>query len=218
MNTAQTASVVPAHAARMSGVDRRGQIIQVAIQLFSKRGFGGTTTKQIAEAAGVSEAIIFRHFARKRDLYNAILDHKFQEAGRDALLEELQRLADRREDQLIFRSVVKWILEAQRNDPAFHRLILYSGLEGHEFSKILHSRGLPFRTFLRDYIIKRQSEGAFREFDPELLILCVFAMPAHFNMLTRLFGFDVVAVSDEEATETFSQIMLAGIQKKKSKS
>ena len=39
---------------RMTGEDRRHQILEVAIDLFSKRGFGGTTTKQIAEAAQVS--------------------------------------------------------------------------------------------------------------------------------------------------------------------
>jgi TetR/AcrR family transcriptional regulator len=33
--------------------------------LFSKKGFRGTTTKEIAQAAGVSEAIIFRHFETK---------------------------------------------------------------------------------------------------------------------------------------------------------
>ena len=57
---------------RMAGEDRRRQIIQVAIELFSKKGFGGTTTKQIADAAQVSEAIIFRHFNTKQELYRAI--------------------------------------------------------------------------------------------------------------------------------------------------
>jgi len=47
----------------MSGEDRRRQLIEVAIDLFSRRGFSGTTTREIALAAGVTEAIIFRHFA-----------------------------------------------------------------------------------------------------------------------------------------------------------
>src|SRR5688572_516282 len=61
---------------RMCADDRRHQIVQVAMRLFSERGFRGTTTKEIAQAAGVSEAIIFRHFATKEDLYTAIIDHK----------------------------------------------------------------------------------------------------------------------------------------------
>src|SRR5215208_4694809 len=65
-----------AAAGRMCADDRRRQIAEVAMRLFSERGFRGTTTKEIAQAAGVSEAIIFRHFATKEDLYSAIIDLK----------------------------------------------------------------------------------------------------------------------------------------------
>ena len=60
----------------MAAEDRRHQILHVAVTLFSQRGFGGTTTKEIAQAAGVSEAMVFRHYATKQELYSAILDHK----------------------------------------------------------------------------------------------------------------------------------------------
>ena len=66
---------------RMSGDERREQILQVAIKLFSQYGFSGTTTKRIAQEAGVSEAMVFRHFATKVELYHAILDHKACEGG-----------------------------------------------------------------------------------------------------------------------------------------
>src|SRR3712207_6339125 len=66
----------PTQAARMSADDRRRQIAEVTIRLFAERGFRGTTTKEIAQAAGVSEAIIFRHFATKEELYTAIIDSK----------------------------------------------------------------------------------------------------------------------------------------------
>ena len=45
---------------RLRADDRRRQIVDVAARLFSKKGFSGTTTKEIADSAGVSEAIIFR--------------------------------------------------------------------------------------------------------------------------------------------------------------
>ena len=61
--------------ARMAGDERRSQILRVAWDVFP-RGFRGTTTKKIAQAAGVSEAMVFRHFATKEELYAAILDHK----------------------------------------------------------------------------------------------------------------------------------------------
>ena len=60
----------------MAGEERKLQILRVAVRLFSQRGFSGTTTREIAQAAGVSEAMVFRHFATKQELYAAILDHK----------------------------------------------------------------------------------------------------------------------------------------------
>src|ERR1700687_2809897 len=63
-------------AARMAGDERRMQILRCAVSLFSQRGFRGTTTKEIAHAAGISEAMVFRHFATKEELYSAILAHK----------------------------------------------------------------------------------------------------------------------------------------------
>ena len=50
---------------KLPAADRRRQIIEVAMALFSAKGFEGTTTREISKAAGVSEAIIFRHFATK---------------------------------------------------------------------------------------------------------------------------------------------------------
>jgi len=61
---------------RMKGDARREQILATAVNLFSRNGFRGTTTKEIAQAAGVSEAMVFRHFANKEALYAAILDDK----------------------------------------------------------------------------------------------------------------------------------------------
>jgi TetR/AcrR family transcriptional regulator len=196
----------------MAGEDRRRQILQVAIELFSRRGFGGTTTKQIADAAGVSEAIIFRHFATKQDLYAAILDFQAQEMGRDQWMEELRELAEQEEDEKLFRAVAGRMIAGYHANPAFQRLIAYSALEGHEFSRILHGRALPFHQFLCDYIAGRQRKGALRHLSPGLIVFALVSMPAHYGLLTKLYGFDLVKASDEEAASAFVQILLNGIR------
>src|SRR4051794_33804383 len=83
---------------RLSSEDRRQQLIACAIDLFAKRGFAGTRTKDIAAACGVSEGILFRHFATKEDLYHAILDTHADEAGNQAWMDEMERLAAERND------------------------------------------------------------------------------------------------------------------------
>ena len=90
---------------RMPGEDRRRQLLRVAIDSFARNGFSGTKTKDIAAAAGVSEAILFRHFASKEDLYHAILDEKEATLGGEQWFHELQELADRRDDRGLFEQL-----------------------------------------------------------------------------------------------------------------
>ena len=58
---------------RLDGDERRKAIVQAAVPLFAKKGFAGATTKELAEAAGISEALLFRHFPSKKHLYGQIL-------------------------------------------------------------------------------------------------------------------------------------------------
>src|SRR5213596_566015 len=64
----------------MAAADRRKHLIETAIRLFTEGSYHGTTTAEIARAAGVSEPILYRHFASKRDLYIAALDHVWEKA------------------------------------------------------------------------------------------------------------------------------------------
>jgi AcrR family transcriptional regulator len=61
-------------AIRLPAAERREALIATAIRVFSDGSYRGTTTAEIARAAGVSEPILYRHFASKRDLYLAALD------------------------------------------------------------------------------------------------------------------------------------------------
>ncbi len=57
----------------MDGAARRRLIVESVTPVFARKGFAGVTTKEIAEAAGVSEALVFRHFPTKAALYEEIL-------------------------------------------------------------------------------------------------------------------------------------------------
>ena len=59
---------------RMRKADRKQQLMQHAKQLFVKLGYQHTTTEKIAQAAGVTEPVLYRHFASKKDLFIEVLD------------------------------------------------------------------------------------------------------------------------------------------------
>ena len=58
--------------ARLKAPQRREQLIEVATKLFAKWGYNATTTAAIADAAGVTEPILYRHFKSKQELFVAI--------------------------------------------------------------------------------------------------------------------------------------------------
>src|SRR5947207_4827232 len=59
-------------ALKLSGAQRRVAITHAAQRVFAEKGFHGTTTRALAEAAGVSEALLFKHFPTKQALFAAI--------------------------------------------------------------------------------------------------------------------------------------------------
>ena len=67
-------------APRMAAAERRAHLLETAARVFTEGSYRGTTTAEIARAAGISEPIIYRHFASKRDLYVATLDHVWENA------------------------------------------------------------------------------------------------------------------------------------------
>jgi TetR/AcrR family transcriptional regulator len=202
-------------AGRMSSEDRYCQLIQVAIRLFSRKGFRGTTTKEIALAAGVTEAIIFRHFASKDDLYAAILEFKASEICVEDWLDEPRRFAERRDDEGLFRTLASKIVDHYRTDLDFMRLMFYSALEGHELAQNFREKQFtPIHDFLRDYIETRQREGAFRPCNPGAAARAFIGMPVYHSLVNRLLECKVLYISDEEAIETFTKLFLDGLRSK----
>ena len=214
-----TASLMVRHASepqpprRMRAADHRRHLITVAVRLFATRGFSGTTTKAIAEAGGVSEAIIFRHFKGKEDLYGAILREKARQDGYDQMIDLLQGFARHDDDgRLVFHLVLR-TLESFERDPDFHRLMLYAALEGHDLAKVSRRvLGMPLFKLLRSYVARRQKAGAFRKCQPELLAFGIMALPMHFGMVTKVICAKRVNVASREVATTFTRIILDGMR------
>ncbi|MGC4962379.1 TetR family transcriptional regulator [Gordonia sp. DT218] len=64
--------------ARMTGPQRRLQLIEVARGLFAERGFEGTSIEEVAQRAGVSKPIVYEHFGGKEGLYAVVVDREME--------------------------------------------------------------------------------------------------------------------------------------------
>lgn len=76
----------PARKLRRGPLTRK-QILDASLRLFSEKGFARTSVRDIAQAAGITDAAIYYHFASKRDLFEALIE----ERGFTAALENLER-------------------------------------------------------------------------------------------------------------------------------
>jgi TetR/AcrR family transcriptional regulator len=204
---------VPSTTHRLSSVDRRRQLIEAAMDLFSRKGFAGTTTKEIALAAGVSEAIIFRHFATKRDLYTAIIEHNLHSAGAKQVLAGLDGCMKRRDDEGLFRMIAREVIEEHRKDARFEKLMLHASLEGHELASIYTREfGLPIFAKLRAYLDRRQRSGALRHIDSGAMIVAIAGMAQYYALKADSANPGGLALKDDQVVEAFTQIMMDGVR------
>lgn len=206
---ADSTQKVPVH--KMPAAQRRTQIIQVAKNLFSQKGFVGTTTREIAKAAGVSEAIIFRHFATKEDLYAAIIDFIIQGYNQD-LQAEMELAMKKKDDFRLFQTLALAILETHRKEPALLRLLLYSGLEGHKLSQLfMDTQVRPIYQTVSDYLSQRVKDKAVARCDTMVLVRGFLGMVSHHSLIRVIYGDPFLQQSNEVMSKEFARVFLNGI-------
>lgn len=67
---------VRAPRARMTGSERRQQLIEIAKSLFAERGYDGTSIEEVAQRANVSKPVVYEHFGGKEGLYAVVVDRE----------------------------------------------------------------------------------------------------------------------------------------------
>ena len=195
---------------RMKADERRQEIIRAAMEVFARNGFGGSTTREIAENAGISEAMIYSHFRNKQDLYTAIIDEKLQES--EPLYYPLDAMSNK-DDPRVFMTIVSNYLRRHSEDTTFLRLLLFSALEGHELASMFVAGPVrKYFEFLADYIGERIGDGALKPINPEITSRCLLGMVHYFVLLREILGDDTLKPMDlTEAIETIVKIFCEGI-------
>ncbi|UVT15341.1 MAG: TetR/AcrR family transcriptional regulator [Nitrospira sp.] len=207
MNRTKKPSPQPHSPSRTSGHERQASLISAAAALFAANGFTGTTTKEIAKAAGVSEALLFKHFPTKHALYTAILAEKAQYSG---LREAVEEAAKRQDDARLFTLLASYRIR-KGADPTLLRLLLFSALEGHELSDMFFQKQYRvFHDLLAGYIRRRIDDGAFRPVDPLLTARAFFGIIVHHRLLHDIFGLPM-HLTHEKTVAEYVSLFLGGL-------
>ncbi len=142
---------------------KRNEIIQAATLLFSQKGYGGASTKDIADAVDIGESTLYNYFENKRDILLAI----FNETGYlfDGILLNVKGI-ENREGLIAFYENAMDIFISRM---AFTRTLLAQAwldneiLEAHVMRRLIHISEL-----LQRFIAEKVKSGVFRPIDPVL--------------------------------------------------
>jgi AcrR family transcriptional regulator len=114
--------------ARLPAEERRAALLQTASRLFSEGSYRGTTTAEIARAAGVTEPVLYRHFDSKRHLYIACMEAAWEEV--QELWEEA--LAAEPDPGLWIATMGRAFRESEEKSPVISHLWVQAIAEGSE--------------------------------------------------------------------------------------
>ncbi|MCF7932611.1 MAG: TetR/AcrR family transcriptional regulator [Acholeplasmataceae bacterium] len=129
-------------------------ILQAATALFSEFGYANVSTRSIAEAAGVNELTIFRHFKTKSNLLQAVIRHFSYEGN---IIHKIQSeiTGNLYDDIRIFTHVYYKFLE--NNIKLYKIQVREIGEEGQKFTNTI-----DYTEFMKTYFAKKAEEGCFK--------------------------------------------------------
>jgi AcrR family transcriptional regulator len=142
--------------------DTRQRILEAAAHLFAERGYARATTRALAEAAGVNEVTLFRHFGSKEGLFSAIIEAYAAPALNTAIAAELT--GEYRQDLLTMGTHVLHALLERREAM---RLMLCEAEHFPEVRRVLAQNPRQLRQALAGYLRRQMAQGRVRPLHAE---------------------------------------------------
>ena len=138
----------------------KARITETAMHLFSEQGFAATSTKQIAQAAGVSEGLIFRYFPTKLDLLHSLAQTRRTFSGEiRALLED----AENRPASECLRTIADGFVNLVRSETQFLNMMLSESRTNDELYEVFSQIVSTTADSLAAYLERRVRAGELRQ-------------------------------------------------------
>jgi AcrR family transcriptional regulator len=144
------------------------KIVLSAAQLFARQGYHGTSTRDIARLAGVSENTLFRHFDRKEDLFwSALRSHSSALKMRRDLVEGI---AQGQAPEVVLPKILETMADLVSYRPELLRLIAVAFVELEWKAEAFCQEHLaPELSAINQYFRMNMKSGRIRDLDPSML-------------------------------------------------
>lgn len=192
----------------------REKIIEAALKEFSKKGYNGATTSEIAREAGVAEGTIFRYFPTKKDLLLSVTN--------PVVVASLKNIISDFKDcppKELLEAVISNRLEIiSENIELVKILIVESQFHPELKDKFVTEVIFPASTLMQAYLKDQAQKGILRDVDPEISIRVLVGMVAVFVVWKYAFqGERYVRFRDDAIVSTLVDIFLNGMLAKPEK-
>ncbi len=190
--------------------DTKTKILDAALELFSERGFRGTTTKAIAELASVNEVTLFRYFESKEGIFMAMIDRE-ADVRMEIASQDFSPSGDVEEDLAMVGSI---IMKGMLNKAGLFRLLV---LEIDRFPEIWEHIGtVPLQgiRMLSQYFDKAKKQGLVRtDIESEVMAMTFFSFLFRILVVNAFFGEDrFMKIDRGNAMQQFVRIFVNGIR------
>jgi AcrR family transcriptional regulator len=104
---------------RMSGQERRSQLLDIGREVFAERGFEGASIEEIAQRASITKPVVYEHFGGKEGLYAVIVDREVQQ-----LLRRVTHALDADHPRLLLEQAALALLTYIKEEPDGFRILV----------------------------------------------------------------------------------------------
>lgn len=159
---------------RKTSQERKKQIIDEASRLFSTYGFRKVTVKMLADACGITEAALYRHFDSKEKIYDEVLESLQNRIDVSSLREKISRTDDIEE---ILVGIAEHIFNSYIKHKELARLLLYSSLEKHSLAnRVFTAVRMPYVQLLIERLQELIAGRKIHKVNPEMTARCFVGM------------------------------------------
>ena len=176
--------------------DRREDILQASLHLFAEKGFHGTSMRDIARSADITEGLIYHYFENKRDLFRAIIDeHSFL-----PLLRTLPELAEHLDLRGLLVVLARGFFDVLRQNTELTRLLLQEVQVFPEEKEAFFSDAVGQSiSELAQILDSRMNERTRAQIDPQVAARIFFNSLLAFFVEQEILGGKQVLPADEHS-------------------
>lgn len=188
--------------------ERTDKILQAAAQLFARQGYHGTSTREIARLADVSENTLFRHFDHKEDLFWSAL--RSRSAGLKLRRDLLEGITDGQDPEVVLPKIIDLLVDTVIFKPELLRLIAVAFLELHWKTEAFCKEFLsPIFSAINRYMEVNIENERVRDLDPTMLTAAlVTTVMAHAEISRLIDGDRLSYPGSREAASAYTRFWL----------